>query len=89
MDYETERILRDILDRLENLERYVYGTRREEGLKEYIDRELSNLYERLNILRDIQKRLERLELQTYGIEPLLEKEERKIREQIWKQSFQD
>jgi hypothetical protein len=84
MDYETERTLQEILDRLERLERYIYGTRREEGLKEYIDRELSNLYGQLDILRDIQKRLERLELHAFGIEPLLEKEERKIREQIWK-----
>jgi DNA-binding transcriptional regulator GbsR (MarR family) len=84
MDYETERTLQEILDRLERLERYIYGTRKEEGLKEYIDRELSNLYEQLDILRDIQKRLERLELHVFGIEPLLEKEERKIREQIWR-----
>jgi hypothetical protein len=68
MDYETERILRDILDRLENLERYVYGTRKEEGLKEYIDRELSILYERLDDLQcELQKNKEELRQTEYSL----------------------
>jgi predicted RNase H-like nuclease (RuvC/YqgF family) len=68
MDYETERILRDILDRLENLEKHVYGTRREEGLKGYIDRELSNLYERLsNLQYELQKIKEELRQTEYTL----------------------
>jgi predicted nucleic acid-binding Zn-ribbon protein len=79
MDYKTERILRDILDRVERLERYVYGRRGEEGIREYTDRELSNLNERLNAL------IEHIKIEHGGNYlknlKILVEHERRIREQ--------